>query len=102
MMFLHNSIRRNSVYHRSKHVLSNGDHQPRTQRPRSSARAIPVCRHFIRLPPQPRVPHVWTVNKLLFFFPRAAHFYHPFLVTAPIIEIIGDRGVTAADPPRIL
>ena len=49
-----------------------------------------------------RVAHVLTVNKLLFFFPRAAHFLRPFLVTAPIIEIIGDRGVTAADPPRIL
>jgi hypothetical protein len=55
MMFLHDSIRRNSVYHRSKHVLSNGDHQPRTQRPRSSASAIPVCRHFFRLPSQPQV-----------------------------------------------
>jgi len=33
-MFLRDSIRRNAVYHRSKHVLSNGDHQPRTQRPR--------------------------------------------------------------------
>jgi hypothetical protein len=57
-------------------------------------------RRAFSYPTTVRVPHVLTVNKLLFFFPRAAHFLRPFLVTAPIIEIIGDRGVTAADPPR--
>jgi len=30
MMFLRVSIRRNVVYRRSKHVMPNGDHQPRT------------------------------------------------------------------------
>ena len=39
---------------------------------------------------------------LLFFFPRAANFLRPFLVTAPIIQIIGDCGVSAADPFRVL
>lgn len=43
-----------------------------------------------------------ALNNLLFFFPRAANFRRPFLVTAPIIEIIGDRGVTPANPLRIL
>ena len=39
-----------------------------------------------------------SLYSLLFSVPRAANFLRPFLVTAPIIEIIGDRGVTAADP----
>jgi hypothetical protein len=43
-----------------------------------------------------------TVNNLLCFFPRAANFLGPFFVTAPIIELIGDRGVTAANPLCIL
>jgi hypothetical protein len=42
------------------------------------------------------------VQVLLYFFPRAANLLGPFFVTAPIIEFIGDRGVTAADPLRIL
>jgi hypothetical protein len=33
MMFLRDSIRRNVVYRRSKHVMPNGDHQPRTSAP---------------------------------------------------------------------
>jgi len=39
---------------------------------------------------------------LLLFFPRAANSLRPFPVTAPIIQIIGDRGVSAADPLRTL
>jgi hypothetical protein len=54
------------------------------------------------LPSSPLSTLIMAVNNLLFFFPRAANFLCPFLVTAPIIEIIGDRGVTAADPLRIL
>jgi hypothetical protein len=45
---------------------------------------------------------IMTVNSLLFFFPRAANLLGPFFVTAPIIEFVGDRRVTAADPLRIL
>ena len=41
-------------------------------------------------------------NGLFFFFPRAANFLCPRFVTAQRIEIIGDRGVTTADPLRIL
>ncbi len=43
-----------------------------------------------------------VLNNLLSFFPRAANFFHPVLVTAPMVEIIGDRGVTAAGLVRIL
>jgi hypothetical protein len=41
---------------------------------------------------------VLTVNKLLFFFPRAADFLCACLAAVPIIAIIGNRGVTGADP----
>ena len=47
-------------------------------------------------------PGVLTVNNLLFLFPRVANLLSPCLVTAPIIEVIGDCCVTAADPLRIL
>jgi len=49
--------------------------------------------------PKPLQP---CVTNLLFLFPRPANFLRPFTVTAPIIKFIGDRGVTAADPLRIL
>ena len=45
----------------------------------------------------PNSPLSTLIMTLFFFFPRAANFLRPFLVIAPIIEIIGDRGVTAAD-----
>jgi hypothetical protein len=54
------------------------------------------------LPNSPLSTLIMTVDNLLCFFPRAANFLGPFFVTAPIIELIGDRGVTAADPLRIL
>jgi len=41
-------------------------------------------------------------NKLPFLDPSAANFFNPVLVTTPIVEIIGDRGVTAAGLVRIL
>src|SRR5258708_16844716 len=43
-----------------------------------------------------------VLNNLFFYFPRAANFLRPFLVTAPTIEIVGDRGVTAVGLLRIL
>jgi len=43
-----------------------------------------------------------SINNLFSFFPRAANFFHPFLVTAPIGEIIGKRGVAAAGLVRTL
>ena len=43
-----------------------------------------------------------VVNNLFFVFPRAANFLCPGFVTAPTIEIIGDRGVTIADSLGIL
>jgi len=41
-------------------------------------------------------------KNLLIFFPHPANFGRPVLVTAPIVEIIGDGGVAAADLVRIL
>jgi hypothetical protein len=45
----------------------------------------------------PKSPFSTLIMTLFFSLPRAANFLRPFLVIAPIIEIIGDRGVTAAD-----
>ena len=39
---------------------------------------------------------------LPFLDPSAADFFNPVLVTTPFVEIIGDRGVTAASLIRIL
>jgi hypothetical protein len=51
-------------------------------------------------PNSPLSTLIMTVNNL-FFFPSAANSLRPFFVTAPVIEIIGDRGVTAMDSLRI-
>jgi hypothetical protein len=47
-------------------------------------------------PNRPLSTLIMTVNNLL-NFPSAANSLRPFLVTAPVIEITGDRGVTAVD-----
>ena len=51
-------------------------------------------------PNSPLSTLIMMVNNLL-CFPSAANSRRPFLVTAPVIEIIGDRGVTALDSLRI-
>jgi hypothetical protein len=51
-------------------------------------------------PNSPLSTLIMMVNNLL-CFPSAANFLRPFLVTAPVIEIIGDRAVTVVDSPRI-
>jgi hypothetical protein len=37
-----------------------------------------------------------------FLLPRPANFFHPALVTAQIVETVGNCGVAAADPVRLL